>query len=1083
MEVITISRVIFVSIAFFVTIVDSVEPELTKCKSREVQVVTQIPNLVNFEDDLWTHIHVQQFIKKLHNIPRRCFNLKTTVIDSVAIDVGDDGNWAQITGHTPEASLKNHLTSLAKEHGERYEPDAPKGLVVLVVGDTPSDLPSLFDAAKGLMEYAKFVIVSVDLFDINDRGEDDYKGSYREGFEKITQSPDRYFAISNFEGLQAPLIFDRLINLFENPSYVEPKPEIGLLFSTQPSVENVIDTYKDSTQSCVKHVDIAFLMDGSGSVKMNYIEEQKFVIGLAKAFGISESTSHAGVIQFSKKAKLTMKLNGPQDLDSFASGVMDIKPQRLTTYIDRALVIARDEFFTVENGGRPGLKKLVVLITDGNQTKTHAYTPPEEIAEEIRNQGIHILAIGIGETVDVVEMSKIVGPNDNWRQVRTFNQLASKTFVDTITKKGCEIDEVKTPECEKLVDLVFMLDASGSIDEHNDFTKMKEFVITIANAFGLSDSGAHAGLVVFSDYVKPEKGRYYSNIFIKLNENTTMSSFRGAVQNAKYYGHRTRIDEGFRLVKQVLEPTNGARPNVKKVVILITDGRQNPTGADMDPVKESEALINDGVHIYAIGIGRTISKDQLHAITRKEHRVFYADNFESLASVEFVKNVSKTACRNGSLPGPTGMPFTPPCAPKACTGCCGGCPVFNNIFNLNLGPTYVVSGAQISKDGKSLSGDCASERCKTYPMNNMNIEQLMQVIKTAVDGMCKGKCQNTVQAGKRGPPAVVTGRKRRSIDSDPELEKLSIMRSLSRTAGCNMFIQSLKKNGLMERIHKLMKTGHHVAIFCPVDTAYTRIFESKTFSEIEEQILLNHIGIKHDKFSTMYHTLAGGKIVFNAVGKHQGASKWRANGADVIISIQDGVNSEIVILNGIILPKSQMGILGALKKNPDVSIFYNLLTAVGYESVFSPASTIEKVCFTNNTCVSLTPAMVNHFKDAIEFNHFTVVAPTNTMFRTFYKDVWQMSRRMRSKLVSSDQLKEFLRRHVYIGTLGNPDSRKEIAYSLSAQHSIMTTKTEKTATGKMITMLVDSQGNELPLSSTVDVKEGTLLVVGAAQAA
>ena len=47
----------------------------------------------------------------------------------------------------------------------------------------------------------------------------------------------------------------------------------------------------------------------------------------------------------------------------------------------------------------------------------------------------------------------------------------------------------------------------------------------------------------------------------------------------------------------------------------------------------------------------------------------------------------------------------------------------------------MVNGAQISKEGGSLGGGCAGQRCKTVPLNNMNIEQLMKIIKTAVDGM------------------------------------------------------------------------------------------------------------------------------------------------------------------------------------------------------------------------------------------------------------------------------------------------------------------------------------------------------------
>merc|ERR1719193_823266 len=143
-------------------------------------------------------------------------------------------------------------------------------------------------------------------------------------------------------------------------------------------------------------------------------------------------------------------------------------------------------------------------------------------------------------------------------------------------------------------------------------------------------------------------------------------------------------------------------------------------------------------------------------------------------------------------------------------------------------------------------------------MNNMNVEQLMKLIKTAMDGMCKGKCTNTVEVEdqKRGAPAIA--RERRSIRAqlDSDAEKLSVMVKLSRTAGCNTFIQSLKKYGIMKRITKLMKEGKHVTIFCPIDKAYWKIYENPKLSNQELTILLNHVGLRHDKFGTMYHTLA-----------------------------------------------------------------------------------------------------------------------------------------------------------------------------------------------------------------------------------
>lgn len=87
---------------------------------------------------------------------------------------------------------------------------------------------------------------------------------------------------------------------------------------------------------------------------------------------------------------------------------------------------------------------------------------------------------------------------------------------------------------------------------------------------------------------------------------------------------------------------------MKKIVILITDGKQNPKR--YDPVAASQKLYNDKVNIYAVGIGNTVDFNQLKRITRHPHRVFAARDFKSLSNEEFVKNVTETSCHKGETP-------------------------------------------------------------------------------------------------------------------------------------------------------------------------------------------------------------------------------------------------------------------------------------------------------------------------------------------------------------------------------------------------------------------------------------------------
>ena len=60
--------------------------------------------------------------------------------------------------------------------------------------------------------------------------------------------------------------------------------------------------------------------------------------------------------------------------------------------------------------------------------------------------------------------------------------------------------------------------------------------------------------------------------------------------------------------------------------------------------KKDKISITLRYKIFAVGIGTDINEDQLYDITRDRSRVFFAETFEKLASMEFVRNVSKRIC-------------------------------------------------------------------------------------------------------------------------------------------------------------------------------------------------------------------------------------------------------------------------------------------------------------------------------------------------------------------------------------------------------------------------------------------------------
>ena len=180
------------------------------------------------------------------------------------------------------------------------------------------------------------------------------------------------------------------------------------------------------------------MLDSSGSLKDDYSKEKDFLKALAASFGVSENGARAGVVTFSYYTEHSIKLNDYFDLANFNDAVDKIPLMGHTTRIDKALRLTQKEMFSIANGGRPGVNKIVIVLTDGSQTNDKDAEDPGYVAGELRDMGYTVLAIGIGKGVNETELADIAGNKKNVYSAATFEELITKEFLDTVNKKGCE---------------------------------------------------------------------------------------------------------------------------------------------------------------------------------------------------------------------------------------------------------------------------------------------------------------------------------------------------------------------------------------------------------------------------------------------------------------------------------------------------------------------------------------------------------------------------------------------------------------------------------------------------------------------
>jgi len=181
--------------------------------------------------------------------------------------------------------------------------------------------------------------------------------------------------------------------------------------------------------------------------------------------------------------------------------------------------------------------------------------------------------------------------------------------------------------------------------------------------------------------------------------------------------------------------------------------------------------------------------------------------------------------------------------------------------------------------------------------------------------------------------------------------------------------------------------------------------------------------------------------------------------------VMDSAGSNIVVMKDVILPKTRR-VADVLKTMKSVSVFYEMLYKNHIKNIFETKE-VKKVCFNENTCVKLTQSMQDHLKDAVNFNQFTIIVPSNNVFVNMEKT------KLTSLMRNHNEQSVYLQDHIFLGSLSHAGrDHRSIAYSLSPSHTLLTVNVEKK---KMF--LVHGDEKLYQVKHSIPVAEGVVYVV------
>lgn len=199
-------------------------------------------------------------------------------------------------------------------------------------------------------------------------------------------------------------------------------------------------------------------------------------------------------------------------------------------------------------------------------------------------------------------------------------KVVSHKMSEMVILLGCGIRCKVTP-----LELVFVIDSSESVGPDN-FNIIKTFMKTVIDKVSANHVTTRIGIINFSHKVE---------LVSSLKQYTTKEYLKSAVDKMPYLGEGTYTASA---IQEAIQLFQAARPAVRKVAVVITDGQ-----ADIRDKVQLDTVVREAhatnIEIFVIGIvQRTdphyddfLKEMQLIATDPDEEHVYQIDDFMTLS--------------------------------------------------------------------------------------------------------------------------------------------------------------------------------------------------------------------------------------------------------------------------------------------------------------------------------------------------------------------------------------------------------------------------------------------------------------------
>lgn len=165
------------------------------------------------------------------------------------------------------------------------------------------------------------------------------------------------------------------------------------------------------------------------------------------------------------------------------------------------------------------------------------------------------------------------------------------------------------------LDVVFVMDSSSDVTASN-YVKQKEAVKSMARSLNVPSGKSRASVITYGSRASP---------VIRFNGYSSFSALESAIDRAPDIGGRRRIDNALVDAGRVLSE---ARPSLRKMVVLFTSGRTDPSSRDL--YTSSRRIFAQDAELFIFAIGERPYSPELTEVVNKPEHVFNVSSFANL---------------------------------------------------------------------------------------------------------------------------------------------------------------------------------------------------------------------------------------------------------------------------------------------------------------------------------------------------------------------------------------------------------------------------------------------------------------------